>query len=688
MNKRILIIFILFGLLFITGCNKNITNENEQRIIYTNNDSIVTPDLSLAYTNINLVIGDEYFINPKYNKLDGYKLSFESSNNNVSVNELGVIKANKPGSAEIIVTYSNGIISYSKNMTVNVSFGDYVPIIKVSNEKVTLELNDEYNLNPYVEFRNKKYSDAKFSFESLDESIATVSSNGIITANKNGKAIILVNATFKGKSSSSYPSLSTFIELSIVDSVRFYNGTNVLSDMTFYTVSSANNQEFDTGTSLDFKVQVNGSKYNAEYEILDDSLVNIVDNHLESAKAGSTSIRVYKDIDGKTYESTYKLNIIRPTITLNDTIPMFSIDDGMYYDKVTNTKKTLMSFIGSDEIITSAIQGKTELNVIDNKVFSVKSSTNLKRGEANIALYTDKFEYILKLETIEKVISTKEDLKYFELKDKDITGYFELSNNIDASDISIKQNSSLHYFSGVFNGCGYSISNLDISNSSLFGSLYTSSKIINLGLKNLNASNANYFSSKKSENSITIENVYIELSSDTLNPRGMFITSPANNVIKNVIIRYLGDNANKDVDYSLGGWTNQSLLTSNQYYTASDNLTTRTSSWKDVLVISPYVLGFRPFEKVLRDSGDNTDYAIYYYGVNEEYDNYNNPISNGRNTRELEEFNCNTEDYFDCVYNEVYHFKSLDELSSYGYDYSTFNKNYWTIENGIITWKN
>ena len=695
MRKRLTItissifgLFVATTLFFITGCSKNNT-ENSQKIIYESDNKEIEANLTVPFEKLDLIVGDEYYINPSYNKIKDYSFTYNASNTNVSVNEYGIIKAEKNGSCEVSVIYSNSIKEYVKTFTVNVSFGNYVPTIKTNvDDKLVLEQGDQFDLNPSVMFRNVSYDDARFSYESLDENIATISKDGIVSATNKGNAKILVNASWKGKNKTSFPSLSTCIDIEVIDSVRFLNGSDIMQDITLYTASSANEQKYNTTLDFDFKVIINNEVKQADYQIIDNSFVEVDNNQIKAISAGVTNIELYKEIDGNRYSSIYWLNVIRPIVDIEQTVPMFSILDGMYYDSATNTKKDLKSFVNEQDDIIGARQGAFDLEVVDNKVLNVNSPSNLKRANTSIRIYTNKLEYNLNLETITKVISNKEDLKCFEIKDADISGYYELANNIDSSGITINQTNSRNYFTGIFNGCGYSISNLDISNSSLFGSLYTSAKLTNFALRNLKASNTNYFANKNSSDSITVSNVYIELSQDTINPQGMFITSPSHNTISNVVIVYLGDNANTIPDYSLGGWTNQSLLTSNQYYAFDDTLHTQTANWSDVICISPYALGFRPYEKVLKLEDDTTDYATYYFGVNETKDFYNNDIVDIENTRPIESINCVSETYFDVVYKEVYHFKSLSELKNYNYDYSSFTSQYWVINDGIITWKN
>ena len=677
--------------LILNSKNKNNTNSHEQKIIYQEDSSgIVNPNLTIPYDSIDLIIGDELFLNPSYTKLDGFSLYYSSSNPNVTVNSLGVIKGIKPGSSTITVSYNNSLIEYSKSVDVNVSFGDYIPIIKLSsNESITLESGDRYNLNPYIEYRNTRYNDGKFVYESLDESVCTVDNKGVISAKEKGSAKIVISANFKGKSSSTYSTLTTYLDIEVIDSVIFLNGNDVMKDITLYTIDSINGETYPTSYDYNFKALVNGVTEDVNHEIIDSSIISDNNSSIEAITAGETQIRLYKEVSGKTYSSTYNLKVIRPVVTIDEVVPMFSIEDGKYYDSSTMSKKDISSFINDDSIILSAKQGDNDLVVTNNKIYGVVSSTPLKRGSANITILTEKIEYRLTLETLTKVISTKEDLLFFEIDDEDINGYIELALNIDATGITINHKSSLYYFTGTFNGSGHTISNLDLSNSSLFGSLYTSAKLMNFALKNLNASNANYFANKNCNNSIIVQDVFISLSEDTINPRGMFVTSQSNNEIKNVVIEYLGLNANKAPDYSLGGYVNQSLVTSNQYYASGLNPHTRTDNWENVICISPYALGFRAYEEALKNStGDLTRYAVYYFGVNETTDFYNNLISNGMNTRALESVNCDSETYFDVIYDTVYHYKTYEELKNASYDYSKFNSKYWTINDGIISWKN
>ena len=300
MKKTILFISILF-LIFLTGCSKNKTNENGQRIIYTTTNSDTNPNLSLPFDNLDLTIGDEYFINPSYTKLKGYSFTYQASNDNITISELGIIKALKQGSTEVTISYSNGKVGYSKSFNVNITFGDFIPVINLSgDEHITLEVQDEFDLSPKIEFRNSLYNDAKFTFESLDESICTISKNGIIKAHNKGNARIIVSANWRGKSYQSYPSLKTYIDLEVTDSVRFLNNNEAMSDINLYTVPSFNGETYDTSFAYNFSVLVNGVREDANFTILDDSLVNVTSNTIEAKKAGTTKIELTKEVNGKT----------------------------------------------------------------------------------------------------------------------------------------------------------------------------------------------------------------------------------------------------------------------------------------------------------------------------------------------------------------------------------------------------
>ena len=683
--KKLLIVLstaILCSLLmvgFLSGCTKKDPIDNE-----------INVEISFSFSEKSLIIGDEEYLLPTYKKINGYTLTYSSSDSSiVSVNNDGKIVAVTEGTATIKAIYSNGTDKGEASVTVISTFGGYLPELKTMGiaEQVSITINDEYKILPYIVFNGKQFKDANVNYFIVNDDIATLNEKNEIVPKAKGSTKVIIEASWRGKDKQNTPTMQKVINLSVIDDVRFRLNGKPISDQTLYTLSEFDGKAYINSLSSNFKVSVNEEEYDAETIIENEEVLVKQSGLLVAKDFGKTTILIQKTIGDITYSQTINIDVLRVEKTVTATVPLFSTLDGTYLDVASGQKKNVLSFVNDSDKVVDAYQDGKVLKVEGDKILGVSSSSETKRGNASITVGTSKIIYHMSLETLSKAISVKEDLKVLELSDaKTLIGYYELINDIDASGISLNHTlTNDANFNGTFDGKGYSISNLVLKDKGLFGTLNATAVIKNLGLINLEATKAYFLASNTLNDGLTIQNVFISLSAATVTPRGITGRTGANSVLTNVVIEYLGDNANANRDYS-ERWTWQGLIGGLWTYESEGKLYAQDKKWSDVYVVSPFVVSFRSDEK--KDSSSNPA-AMYGYGKNETKDIYGNnldAITNERSNPNLGEYFW-TNTYFNAQFTNLYRYSSYDALKSANNDYSSFSSDYWVVFENKIYWK-
>ena len=652
--------------------------------------TVIDVEISFPVAEKALMVGESEYLFPEYKKIIGFTLAYTSSNPSiVSVDADGKISAESEGSAVITATYSDGNNSGSASLTVNSSFGGYLPELKtmgVAND-MAITVDGDYVLQPYVVFNGKHFYDAELTYSIADNSIAEVSASGEITAKAKGKTLVTIEAAWRGKDKISAPTLKKVIELSVIDDVRFFNGTAAVLNESLYTLAEFDGVSYKNSVPCDFKVIVNGEEYAADVVVEDESIVTMQGGQLVGVGFGSTEVTVQKEVTGDTYSKTFVVDVVRVEKTVTDTIPLFSTMDGSYLDIGTKEKKTVLSFIGVEDEAVDAYQKSRALTVSEGKVLGVTSSSLNKRGSAEISVGTSTVLYHFNMETLAKAISVPEDLKALQLSGQEsIGGYFEMMNDIDATGVSLAHNTANGVaFAGVFDGKGHVISNLSLAaNSSMFGVMEGTAIAKNFALTNLYATKAYFLAQNTNGDGLTIEDVYVQISESTQTPRGITGRTGASSVCKNVVIEYLGENAEKNRDYS-ERWVWQGLIGGMWTYESEGMLYAQDKKWSNVYVISPFVVSFRSDDKK-----DGDDYAaVYGYGANETADIYGASLTQGLNHRDNPNLGdyWQTTAYYNAKYTNLYHYSSYAQLAAASQDFASFENDNWVVYGGRVYWK-
>ena len=260
------------------------------------------------------------------------------------------------------------------------------------------------------------------------------------------------------------------------------------------------------------------------------------------------------------------------------------------------------------------------------------------------------------------VIDSAEEFGQIFSSAEELNGYYMLAQNIDAKDLNlangIRQNS---LFTGTFDGCGYTITNLNVSgtsdnkNGSLFGQIQYPAVIENVAFENVTADYAAVISNKymvyDTETGKVIplrpriENVYVQVKANSTNFRGIIATPNSPNQtstlypeIENVIVKALGCDTNENKLTDRG-----SFFGDPRYGAHKD---ADTSVLKNNYVISDLAL-------------------ICYYGYN--------VTDSGVG--------------YDTIAG-ITRYATVEAMKSATNDYTSFSEDYWNKDSGIPTWKN
>jgi len=159
-------------------------------------DPLLVSAISLDKDSLQMTEGDAYLLTATISPADASNTSVTWSSDNpeiVSVNSEGLISALSAGSAVITVIAADGSgVQTSCVVTVNPKFV-FVESISLSSYEETIKIGDSFRLS--VAVSPSDASNDSIVWSSSDEAIATVDSEGNVTAISVGTAIITVSAT-------------------------------------------------------------------------------------------------------------------------------------------------------------------------------------------------------------------------------------------------------------------------------------------------------------------------------------------------------------------------------------------------------------------------------------------------------------------------------------------------------------
>ena len=276
--------------------------------------------------------------------------------------------------------------------------------------------------------------------------------------------------------------------------------------------------------------------------------------------------------------------------------------NGVKYD-VTNGVLPTMTLVHSTKGVTNFKHNEAytlQLTVNETDTLTIAYSNNNFAG-VTFKVYTLADTYTLtNVHVYSDVITTAKELSTLFSTQGELDGYYVLGNHIDASGATLTGSKRYNQaFTGIFDGMGYAISNLDVSTDStnkgsLFGSLRENASVQNVAFVNVIANGASAITDKAEYSPSAfggypapmISNVYVQVSAATTDFYGIVGGGPNYNgghaTMKNVIVEYAGTITGDDtttakgafVGYKTNYLTTTSMVCTDCYLISTEYITT------------------------------------------------------------------------------------------------------------------
>ncbi len=330
------------------------------------------------------------------------KITWSSSNTAVAtVSSAGVVTAKKDGTAVITATSSN---SKKATADVKVVFEEKetdIPVKSVTLDKIEVVLTEEgetYSFTANIFPGNA--TNKKITWSSSNTAVATVSSTGVVTARKNGTAVITA-AVSNGKKSTADVIVKieeTEKEVS-VSSIKLdkssvtltgLNSTAVINATVYPSIATDKTIKWKATDSSVAKIQVSGSKYKFTALKFGTTTYTAVTSNGKSASitvkvveqkaTGITLSKKAVTLNGKGKTATLSASV-KPDNTTNKSIKWESSDKNIA--TVSSAGKVTAVNDGTVNITAKTSNGKTALCKVTVSAVKAKS---VELNKANISL--------------------------------------------------------------------------------------------------------------------------------------------------------------------------------------------------------------------------------------------------------------------------------------------------------------
>ena len=546
MCKKLLqsIIFVLtiFTLVFV-GCQKETTEEKPKESI------VITSEV------VELVIGEEFVVNATYQGFATGDIVYTIEDESVAIVDMdGLIQAVSLGETKLTAT-KGGV---TDEVVVKVGLGELLPSLKFENsnsKEITIAINDFFDLSCLVTFGDANYKDASINYSCSNDVVKV--ENGILKPQKTGEVIVTATATWRNYSGDT---LIKEIKVCVENNVELFVNDNMIvpqEEVVLYTYPEVSGKQYQTQTEFLPKAFENGNQIQAEVEIVSgDGVIeyNAVDGIVSSKKYGKAVIRVYcTSANAVVYEKFYNVVVKASIGDYKEVIDFSTLDGTLPLGKI---------FGDENAVIVEAYDENGAYEVKDNKILGVSSSVSLV--EKTITVCTEQYGYNITIIPYTKILTKASDFEIFKIENTFANGsatvnsglfdgYYILGNDIDAGGY-IHQNgvtgidsASNRWFAtqgfedcgltGVFDGNGYTVSNLQINRHGIFG-IINGGTVKNVAFDKVTLSGANCTTLCWYGLDAKIENVYINIKElPNVWGRTAISASFSQSVINNMILK-------------------------------------------------------------------------------------------------------------------------------------------------------
>ena len=377
--------FVITTVFAFMGCDK-FSNENKDNVS-------TTPIISRE------AIALDVFSTFDLDVSGATEVIWSSENESIAtVDADGIVMGVMEGSTNIFATIGD----YVLKCAVTVRASENIPSIWLQEEEIELLINEQYTLTPKVLYNQERY-DGLYTFNTLNDSVATIDENGTITAHGYGVTKIEISANWGAYTDSIY--LKKIITVSVKE--------NVTLKITTASVFLNPTQKVQVGVIA----QYNGNDVLSDvvWESSDVEIATIDSTGELTAgnKFGTTQIFVKYTTPNATYTSLpLSVTVEKPVVDLSSQV----IVD---FDLSKQSALSISDIDEIDGIITKVVIDDKDITneLVDNKI-SYEQALSYSLGRHKLMVETTSVRYSLELTIASYVISDTEsmDAWYTEVK--------------------------------------------------------------------------------------------------------------------------------------------------------------------------------------------------------------------------------------------------------------------------------
>lgn len=383
-----------------------------------------------------------------------------------SVTSEGIVEAVSRGTTQIIASYGEHETACEVTVTesgakANLALTDY---------SVDMRVGENKRVSPIVRFKGMSYTDADFTYTVEDESVATISRTGVITALSYGVTNVTVSASWRGLQGEKASLLTKEFTLNVIDAIY---ATITDNDYVVYqNDTEIEGVKFSNTADLEYSLRwaetdIPTDDAALQWYSTDENVLNVKNGKLYGVKAGEAEVYcAYTSEKGDVYESNrVNVLVIFPVLDKSESMA-FTID-----------KNTVLT---GEEVFGKAV----DIEYIECDGVSVSTQNpgaidfeKMENGAHVITVYNADYGYKVDAYVCTQVIRTLSDLLTLQYKGTNIGGgnLYALGNDIDGEGATIptasygwNQNTG---FQGEIDGRGYTISNITVGSYGIFGTL-------------------------------------------------------------------------------------------------------------------------------------------------------------------------------------------------------------------------
>ena len=450
-----LLALFLVAAFAVVGCAKNDGpggNEN-------------TPALELSASSLTLDLYETGTITATVTNTDEQVTFTLDKEDVVSLTANGSTATLTPKKAgEVTLTAKAGDLS--KTAAVKVEDSGNRPGIVLANDSATLVGGQTYPLNVTAKYKGAELDGVQFSYESSNTAVVTVDDKGVLTAGAYVKGANTATITVSGSYLGFKMAPETF-EVTVKEDVTI----NAPESVHLYT-SDPLNQELSLEKSIEISVYKDGNEVTDPQLVIksgDDTVAKYENGKIVAVGAGNTEVTVkYTSTSGEDYTAKITVEVTKTALQFEEK----TID----LDLSASTNTLDLSAVGMEQLSNDFLNS-AKITIGGTQVTATISGTTLtftslqgvaSREDAEIVLETDKLTVSGTVNVAKAIIHNADEFfsKFINVNNPGEGELVLLAANIDCTGraVTTDRRNGNKYFAGIFDGRGYTIANLEVTN--------------------------------------------------------------------------------------------------------------------------------------------------------------------------------------------------------------------------------